>query len=599
MGNARHSRQTTADGIHGIIAYLYANEAARLAATGFTAEDKFKVCIELDSSAMYVLINHSPITWEAVGNDAIETQLNKVEIPIRKNTAGTLSVGDALYQVGCDFSAGYAFCEKAQATGAMPCVGICSVEATDTTTGKVMLLGVIHEVDTSALTAYTPMYVSHTVAGGLVTAPPPGPYVTQCLGTCMKTHATEGCLGVNTLGYRAYDYTNIPEDLGTAAHGLRNLASPSDHVHAMPKLDDLVEPDDNTDLDVSTARHGLMPKLPDDSTKFFNGAGSWVERPTSSVVLGVRNETAAAMSKGDVVYVSGWSSGHSCSLIGLADKNDAAKRPALGLLQSDLAVNANGYVLVSGKLTGFNTSTPGWAITDQLVLGANGALSRPPPDQSPFVGEVQNVAIVTRVDGVDGELLVMTDGMIPVPAEQLFVLNTSELAKTADPTVNDDANDGYVVGSRWINTTDDREFVCVDSTVGSAVWTRTSGRFFGDDLSQGSSDGESSTTSGTYQQKLRVTTGSLPSGTYRIGWACEWNKSSLTDIAVRIQVNDTTTISEPRQEAGDAGSDQWNPFSGFGYYTGSGVLNIDLDFHAAGTGTATVRRARLEIWRVS
>lgn len=41
------------------------------------------------------------------------------------------------------------------------------------------------------------------------------------------------------------------------------------------KLDDLAAPDDNTDLDVSTTRHGLVPKAPDDTEQFLRGDGSW------------------------------------------------------------------------------------------------------------------------------------------------------------------------------------------------------------------------------------------------------------------------------------------------------------------------------------
>lgn len=41
------------------------------------------------------------------------------------------------------------------------------------------------------------------------------------------------------------------------------------------KLDDLAEPDDNFDLNVSTSRHGLIPKLPNSFQKFFNGIGQW------------------------------------------------------------------------------------------------------------------------------------------------------------------------------------------------------------------------------------------------------------------------------------------------------------------------------------
>lgn len=46
----------------------------------------------------------------------------------------------------------------------------------------------------------------------------------------------------------------------------------------------------------------------------------------------------------------------------------------------------------------------------------------------------------------------------------------SNLASATDPTVNSDSSAGYAVGSVWINTTLDKVFVCVDSSVGAAVW---------------------------------------------------------------------------------------------------------------------------------
>jgi len=46
------------------------------------------------------------------------------------------------------------------------------------------------------------------------------------------------------------------------------------------KLDDWGNPDDNTDLNVSTAKHGLCPKLPNDANKFLNGTGAFTNIPT-------------------------------------------------------------------------------------------------------------------------------------------------------------------------------------------------------------------------------------------------------------------------------------------------------------------------------
>lgn len=49
----------------------------------------------------------------------------------------------------------------------------------------------------------------------------------------------------------------------------------------------------------------------------------------------------------------------------------------------------------------------------------------------------------------------------------------NSLANAVAPAVTDDSASGYTVGSRWIDTTNDKEYVCLDSTVGAAVWTET------------------------------------------------------------------------------------------------------------------------------
>lgn len=41
---------------------------------------------------------------------------------------------------------------------------------------------------------------------------------------------------------------------------------------------------------------------------------------------------------------------------------------------------------------------------------------------------------------------------------------------TTNPTANDDKNNGYGIGSRWINTNLKFEFICVDDSVGAAIW---------------------------------------------------------------------------------------------------------------------------------
>lgn len=44
------------------------------------------------------------------------------------------------------------------------------------------------------------------------------------------------------------------------------------------------------------------------------------------------------------------------------------------------------------------------------------------------------------------------------------------LSASANPTVNNDVDEGYSPGSRWINLTTDAAWICVDNTDGAAVW---------------------------------------------------------------------------------------------------------------------------------
>lgn len=49
-------------------------------------------------------------------------------------------------------------------------------------------------------------------------------------------------------------------------------------------------------------------------------------------------------------------------------------------------------------------------------------------------------------------------------------IKKNNYAATGAPVVGDDSADGYTVGSRWIDTTNDRVYMAVDVTVGAAIW---------------------------------------------------------------------------------------------------------------------------------
>ncbi len=127
---------------------------------------------------------------------------------------------------------------------------------------------------------------------------------------------------------------------------------------------------------------------------------------------------------------------------------------------------------------------------------------------------------------------------------------------------------------------------------------------FGSEYSDADSLGESSTTSNTWQQKLRLTTPSLVGGDYLISWnllsRCSSTFSGNTEV--QVDLNEGTILYHALKELKDSGSDQKIPSSGWDVRTlGSGVQTIDVDYRSdvVGSIVAYIWGVRLEIFRVS
>lgn len=194
---------------------------------------------------------------------------------------------------------------------------------------------------------------------------------------------------------------------------------------------------------------------------------------------------------------------------------------------------------------------------------------------------------VVKLDGVTGAA--GTDGADGAPGS-----GTTLIVKDEGTNVTNTPHSAFNFVGLGVTVT--------DAGAGVADITVSGGGIYGSEFQQASSDTESSTTSLTFQQKLRMTTSSLPSGTYRVAWYYEWKHTNTShDFVGRVQINDIITIMEHQEESQDSGDSQYHNHSGFYYHTGSGSLNVDIDYsrsNAAG-GTSYIRRVRIEIWRVS
>ena len=93
--------------------------------------------------------------------------------------------------------------------------------------------------------------------------------------------------------------------------------------------------------------------------------------------------------------------------------------------------------------------------------------------RSPF--EKTGTSITPNVDGDTLDATIIGETTPAAGSFTTLTSTTNKLDATAAPTVNNDIDEGYVVGSRWIDVTADKEYVCLDNTDGAAVWTETTG----------------------------------------------------------------------------------------------------------------------------
>jgi len=127
-----------------------------------------------------------------------------------------------------------------------------------------------------------------------------------------------------------------------------------------------------------------------------------------------------------------------------------------------------------------NTPTP-ITISENTIVGriAAGNITALTAGQTRTIINVEDNADVTDATNVAAAGAIMDsdfsedEGFMRKTGAGTYVLIKSNLNAAVAPTVNDDSGDDYGVGSRWLNTTDDKEYVCSDATVGAAVWSET------------------------------------------------------------------------------------------------------------------------------
>jgi hypothetical protein len=178
-----------------------------------------------------------------------------------------------------------------------------------------------------------------------------------------------------------------------------------------------------------------------------------------SVYIHVKNTDTVQLDAGTPFYITGTVGASDRVEIQAADSSDPAKGPAVGLLETTLAVNGEGNGTIIGEIFNFDTATPGWSTNDELYVANGGGLTNVKPTSGyrqivAYVGRIQAstgtlILTGTSVDpvaGSDGQIQFNDDGGFGADSGLTFNKTTNELivgVSNADPgtaTVKGDLN---------------------------------------------------------------------------------------------------------------------------------------------------------------
>ena len=186
------------------------------------------------------------------------------------------------------------------------------------------------------------------------------------------------------------------------------------------------------------------------------GSGvAWIDQSAvsadsaESVHISVKNTSGAQILKGTPVYVTGETGNSGKIEIAPADASDSAKMPALGLLESTLANNGEGFCVQGGLLEGLATATiDGTSTTanDTVYVKPGGGLTMTKPTGT---GLIQNIAKVARVHASNGSLVVSsilrTNDVPNLPTGRIWVGDGNTIV--SDTVYIDEPNNRVGIGT--------------------------------------------------------------------------------------------------------------------------------------------------------
>ena len=129
-----------------------------------------------------------------------------------------------------------------------------------------------------------------------------------------------------------------------------------------------------------------------------------------SVYIHVKNTDTVQLDAGTPFYITGTVGASDRVEIQKADSSDPTKGPAVGVLETTLAINGEGNGVILGEIFNFDTATPGWSTNDSLYVANGGGLT----NVKPTSGYRQIIAYVGRIQASTGTLVLTGTNIDPV-----------------------------------------------------------------------------------------------------------------------------------------------------------------------------------------
>ena len=210
----------------------------------------------------------------------------------------------------------------------------------------------------------------------------------------------------------------------------------------------------HTHSSVSTSAAGFAPQLPGTAAgKFLKADSTWEVPPNDNTQLSDADAVTAVRTNSNIDALVTATS----PLFTDTDTNTtytAATDGGLNLSGTELSLDIAGNIPSSttGSDAGYFATVPQSGTGLKKVAAGSIALSGFNNDLS------------TASSSNDG---LMTSAY----ASAVDALLTNKLDGTTSPAASNDTSEGYDIGSTWIDVTNDKAYICLDSTTSNAVWT--------------------------------------------------------------------------------------------------------------------------------